>query len=142
MFICERCGETCEFPEIKIVSHATRENPEEKEMCRCSCGGKLVEATQCDICGSWFDGRDMDGVCECCLDEHATVENALKIGKFDKAKVYVNEFIAFALSEEMINKILTKWVEENFVDGSKIVREYCENDIGFFSSFIKDKLGE
>ena len=140
MFICERCGEMCEYPEIKVVAHETRENAEEKEMCRCSCGGKFVEAKQCEICGKWFDNRNMDGVCECCLDEHATVKNALAIGKIDYTSVNVNEFVAFALSEQMINKILTKWVEENFVDGTPIVRKYCENDIGFFSDFVKDKM--
>lgn len=144
MLICNICGKVIEDYELNEITecHAHTclgQSLEETIVECCECGGEFVEATECEVCGEWFDNSDLHGVCECCLDEFETVGNALAIGETDTINVEVNGFIANVLSTEQMNKILTKWVEENFVDGAREVVKYCEADKQSFSEWIVDK---
>jgi hypothetical protein len=109
----------------------------------CHCGGEFVEAEKCPVCGEWFDNTNMNGVCEVCVEACETVGEALAIGAENTESVDgINGFVASVLSVEQINKILTKWVEENFTDHSKDVVKYCEEDKMYFADWISDKYGE
>lgn len=137
MLVCNKCGKLRESSELgyAIESHGERHLDT-----NCSCGGDFIPATQCKLCGKWFDDTDLNGVCEVCLEEHETVGTALEMGDTSRTMVAVNGFIAEVLDEEQINKILTKWVEENFVDHSKSVVDYCEYDKSCFSEFVEENL--
>ena len=147
MLICNRCGELIEDHELKFTSQChgytclgqplSETIPED-----CRCGGEFVEAKKCNVCGEWFDNTDLNGVCEGCLEEYETVGEALEIGENDTTSVDINGFVASVLSVEQINKILCKWVEENFIDHSKDVVKYCEENKAYFSDYLADKYGE
>ena len=147
MFVCKNCGELRE--ELKTIKQHCGETTLGNQICEiieddtCDCGGKFVEATECKLCGEWFDNTELDGVCEVCLEEYETVGTALEIGNENPETVEgINGFAASVLTVEQINKILCKWVEENFVDHSKEVVKYCEEDKFYFSDFLADKFGE
>jgi hypothetical protein len=140
MLVCDKCGTLVEAHELPFVTEA---HGEKHRNTVCGCGGEFVEATKCDVCGEWFDNRGLDGVCEVCLEEHETVEEALNFGDENEVEISgINGAVAFLLSAEQINKILKKWVEENFVDHSKDIIEYCEDDFCEFSEYLADKYGE
>lgn len=138
MLVCDTCGKLIEDDEL---GYGYEPHGERTPNC-CSCGGDFIEATKCRVCGKHFDSTHLHGVCECCLEEYETVGEALAIGEENTEDVEINGFIATVLTKEQINKILTKWVEENFVDHSKAVVDYCEDDKSYFADWIADKYGD
>ena len=139
MYVCNRCGLLKDERNMRVVVEPHGET-HENHICRC--GGEFVEATKCKICGHYFDNTELFGVCEGCISEEETVGNALEVGDLNRVDAKVNGFIANVLTENQINKILGKWVEEHFTDHSKAVVEYLENDKGYFSEFLDDKYKE
>ena len=144
MYICNRCGKLIDELPTSSQCHGYTglgdELREEFAETECSCGGEFVEARQCKICGEYYSDEDYPyDVCECCAEEYETVGHALEYGEQRKEKVEINGFIYSVLSNEQINEILTKWVEENFTDHSKYVRDYCEDDKFDFSEFCIEK---
>ena len=141
MYICWKCGEL--FEDLK-TERRYGDNylggfiDETIDTCP-HCKVDLVEATKCPVCGRWFDNTELDGVCAHCLEDYETVGTALEIGDKNRIDVKVNSFVAYALSDDQINHILEKWVEENFTDHCKTVIEYCRDDNAYFSDFVKEK---
>ena len=149
MYICNRCGELIQDDELGTTTQCHGYSSLGQpyiEVCdddRCNCGGRFVEATKCKVCGEWYDSNDYDyDVCEVCTEEYQTVGDALEYGAEDTTDVEINGFVASVLSEEQINRILIKWVEENFVDHSKDVIAYCEEDKLCFTEYLIKKYGE
>jgi hypothetical protein len=139
MLICNHCGCTVEESDLSIVKEP---HGEEHIDYVCSCGGDFVDAKQCPICENWFAEEETYSVCETCMKEYETVGEALDVGDREKVSVDgINGFIAEVLSVEQINKVLTKWVEENFIDHSKPVVEYCENDKQYFCDYLAEVYG-
>lgn len=138
MLVCNKCGKLISEDDLKYV---TEPHGEKHLDFNCKCGGELIEATECKVCGKWFDGTDLHGVCEGCLEEYETVGEAIKYGSENKVNVSINECLAYLLTENQIERILTKWVEENFTDRSKPIVEYCENDKSAFSEYLEEKYG-
>lgn len=136
MLVCNRCGTVVNYNDLGYV---TEVHGERHRNTHCKCGGDFIPAKKCKLCDSWFDNTALYGVCECCISEEETVGNALEIGAENTEMVEVNGFIAEVLTTEQINSILTKWVEENFVDHSIPVVQYLEGDISCFTEFLEDK---
>ena len=148
MYICERCGnviEDDEFPtEVQCHGYTSLGDSFDETIdgC-CSCGGEYVEAYQCKVCGEWFAEDDLCyDVCDDCVKENETVAEALSIGEEYTEQVDINGFVAKVLSVEQINNILSRWVEENFVDRSKDVVEYCGESRDGFCDWLADKYGD
>lgn len=145
MLICYKCGATIENDELKMTTqchgYTSLGQPLNERVAdtSCSCGGEFVEATKCAVCGEWFDNSELEGVCEDCLEEHYTVGMALKIGDDNRINVEVNSFIASVLNADRINHILEKWVEENFVDGCRDVRDFLNADKSCFSEWVENE---
>ena len=142
MYVCNICGHLVEeLTTARVYDDNLLEGYIDETVTACPCckHGELIEATICAVCGKPFDGTELNGVCECCLEEYETVESALEIGEQETEKVDVNGFIAEILTPDQINKILTKWVEENIMDHSPKVVDFCEYDLSWFSDFVKDK---
>lgn len=140
MLVCNECGKIVDESELGYV---TEPHGERHLNTVCRCGGDFIPATQCSICGKWFNNTELHGVCEGCLSDYETVSVALEIGEKNTETIDgINGFVADCLSVEQINKILTKWVSENFVDHSKAVVEYLEDDVAYFSGFLEDKYKE
>ena len=138
MYVCNKCGTLKSEEEMNYV----RESHGERHLdMNCNCGGEFIPATKCSVCGEWFDNTELHGVCEFCLEEYETVGEAIKYGSENKVNVSINECLAYLLTENQIERILTKWVEENFTDRSKPIVEYCENDKSAFSEYLEKKYG-
>ena len=142
MLICNHCGHKTErlssariFDDNLLGGYIDQSDT----TCPCCSDGEMIEATKCSLCGEWFDNTELHGVCEVCLDEFATVGTALAIGETATTDVEINGFIAEVLPPEQINKILTKWVEENFTDHSKPVVDYLESDKQAYSEYIENR---
>ena len=139
MLVCNHCGEYIEESELSIVREP---HGEEHLDYVCSCGGEFVDAKQCPICEKWYVAEGSNSVCESCTKEYETVGEALDVGERDKKSVDgINGFIAEVLTVDQINKILTKWVEENFTDHSKPVVDYCETDKQYFCDYLSEVYG-
>lgn len=139
MLVCNKCGTLVEGQDLPYVIEM---HGEKHRNTKCKCGGEFIPARQCKLCGKWFDNTELHGICEGCLSEEETVGNALEIGSYSQEKVSINGFIADALTPKQINKILAKWVEENFTDHSKAVVDYLEGDMSAFAEFLEDKYKE
>lgn len=147
MLICNKCGATIENDELKMTTQCHGHsslgqayNERIPESCRC--GGEFIEATKCAVCGEWFDNSELEGVCEDCLEEHYTVGTALAIGDADRTDVEINSFIARVLNPDRINHILEKWVEENFVDGCRDVRDFLNDNKDYFSEWVENEASK
>lgn len=136
MLVCNKCGTLVQANDLGYV---TEVHGERHRNTHCKCGGEFIPATQCKLCGKWFDNTDLHGICEGCLEEYETVGSALEMGDSNRTMVAINGFIADILDEDMINAILTKWVEENYTDHSRPVVDYCEYDKSYFSYFVAEK---
>ena len=139
MLVCNKCGTLVQTNDLGYV---TEPHGERHRNTVCRCGGDFVPATQCKLCGKWFDNTELHGICEVCLSEEETVGNAIEIGSYSKVTKEINGFFAEILTDEMIEKILGKWVEENFTDHSKAVVDYLEGDMSAFAEFLEDKYKE
>lgn len=139
MLVCNKCGALKYESELGYVTESHGERHLDYS---CKCGGEYIEATECKVCGSRFDNTNLYGVCECCLEEHETVGTALEIGDNNRELIAINSFISSVLTEDEINAILEKYVEEHFTDHCRKVVDYLEDDKSFFSEWIKSKEGE
>ena len=138
MLVCNHCGTKVQHCDLGYVTEA---HGERHLNTACKCGGDFVPATQCAVCGEWFDGEGLLDVCEKCLYEHETVETALAIGEVNTTTVDgINGAIAYLLTPKQMNKILEKWVEENFTDKSRPIVDYCEDDLPYFSEWVEGKV--
>lgn len=148
MLICDRCGSIIEDSELRtsFQCHGYTDLGdafEERIAERCRCGGDFVDATRCEICGEWFNDTKCYGVCEMCIDEHMTVHDALGFGKDNTTSIDdINGAVASLLTTEEINRILTRWVEENFVDYSRDISKFIKSELNEFSEWLKEKAKE
>lgn len=148
MLICERCGTLIEDSELGTFSQChgytdLGDDFTERMAERCQCGGDFVEATRCELCGEWFDDTQSFGVCECCLEDFSTVPKVLEYGAENTALVNgINGAVAYLLTTDEINRILTKWVEENFVDKSKPIVKFATAEKDCFSEWLIAKEKE
>ena len=139
MLVCNKCGKLRESSEL---GYAVESHGERHLDTNCSCGGDFIPATQCKICGKWFDDTDLNGVCEVCLEEHETVGVALEIGDANRENVEINSFIASILNPDRINHILEKYVEEHYTDGCREVRDSLDADKSCFSEWVVEKAAK
>lgn len=140
IYVCNTCGHLVEEENLKYVVEPHGERHIDYN-CNCCHKGELIEASICKVCGKPFDNTELHGVCEGCLEEYETVGEAIKYGSESKVNVSINECLAYLLTENEIERILTKWVEENFTDRSKPIVEYCESDKSAFSEYLEEKYG-
>jgi hypothetical protein len=139
MLVCNYCGKLKEETELERVTEMHGETHLDTYCHRCD-KGEFVTATKCEFCGEWFDDDSHCGICESCMDDEYTVGNALEYGEGNLVSVDgINEAIATLLTPEEMNRILGKWVEENFVDGSNPVRAYLDNDKSAFAEFLLNR---
>lgn len=136
MLVCDMCGKVVGSDDLKYV---TEMHGERHRDTRCKCGGHFIPATKCRVCGEWFDNTELYGVCEGCLDEHYSVGTALEIGDEPRELIGVNAFVAFVLTEDEINKILIKHVEEHYTDKCREVRHYLDDNLSCYSEWVEEK---
>ena len=126
VYACLHCGDVFDgvLPKVREAYGEIRD----LMTCRvCNCSD-YVEATKCKICGEWFGDYNGREVCDDCMMECATVENALSYGENNKVNVKVNELVTAILSEEQINTILTNYIRMGHKSYGMQTRFYCFDD--------------
>ena len=87
-----------------------------------------------------------DGICKDCLKEEMTVDNAIECGKDGSARVEVsiNGFLASCFSQEQIDELLIKALEEKInasdADANKVIdmaEIWCGEDESYFADWLK-----
>lgn len=148
MFICDRCGNLCDDDDLPTYTEdfgydtgvGFRSCPQ-TFIDNCSCGGDYVEAEQCCCCNEYFNPDDLEnGCCSGCLEENATFEMALKIGKDNPEKVEINGFYAWAFTTEEIETILKRELDSALkLTPQKIkddAKKYCLEDKYCLAEYI------
>jgi len=111
MLICDRCGALMNEDDAQ---YDTRNSDVGDFIKCCSCGGDWIEATECKICGEWFNDEKSRNVCDYCLEENATFENALKMGDEEDCQenIKLNGYLIAEFSKSRIEQILTNILRE------------------------------
>ena len=149
MLVCNFCGAIKNEEDLKTYTQIhdyTDLQPLKERVVDYSCDecgrGDYVKATECKICGSWFDDEDLVGVCESCLEDEETFENAVKLGRENTESREINGFLASLFSAEKINDILEQYAEQHFTDHCTEIVHYCEEDKRFFADLIVENHTE
>ena len=146
MLICNHCGETFvgKLPTYTEVHGHTSLGNTIGEVCYdYTCPfckkGELVPATECKICGEWFDDSEKNHICESCLDKNKTLETALAIGEENETDVYINGFAKSLLGDKKINEILVEYIKANYTTetAKKAINEYCDEDKPYFADWVE-----
>lgn len=147
MYICNRCGNLCCDCDLPTYTEdygfetgvGWRSCPQ-TFVDSCSCGGDFVEASRCKLCDEYFDDEHYNGICDVCLDENATYENALLIGEENADTIEINSFLLNSFTKEQIEEILKRELEQaRKIDKAKIdkdAKEYCLDDKGWFAEWL------
>ena len=134
MMVCEDCGRA--YNDFYGADDFYNEDE-----CR-ACGGALVEAVECPMCGEWAP-RSQE-LCNTCYESIKTVESAILAGESTKEFIDVNSFALFVLGESGVRDAvldalknidedeLQKWVIDYIMDGDPVaiaeeVRKVKEN---------------
>lgn len=134
-YVCEDCGRVLDEEELPVYNEdygfetgIGYKSIIQEIVDTCNCGGSFVEATECE-CGEYFNDCDNIGICNNCLEENATFENAIKIGNENPEKISINGYFASEFTVEEIEEILRRELIESseFVDKRKH-KEYCLNN--------------
>lgn len=135
-YICEDCGRVLDEEELPVYKEdygfqtgVGWKSMEQELLDSCSCGGEFVEATECETCGEYFNDCDNIKICENCIEENATFENAIEIGEQNPKEISINGYLASEFTNEEIEEILKRELVESseFVD-KRQHKEYCLNN--------------
>lgn len=149
MVVCEDCGATLDENELVTTRSYVSDYMGGcyEYSTGCSCGGPVTNAEQCVICGEYFKEDEMhDRICDECLKEEMTVDNAIECGKDGSARteVSINGFLAFCFNQEEIDSLLTKALEDKINNSDAAVNgaidnaeEWCKEDLSYFADWLK-----
>lgn len=132
MYICERCGKLHTEEDFNTYPQDYGAGEYIDFSCT-SCGADCNEANCCKICDDFFDTKDHPySICEKCLKENATVENAFAMGEDNKEFVKINGFLYHIFNAKDIEDILKKVALERLSTLEDEAIEYCFQDpIGY-----------
>ena len=151
MYICCDCGSVLDEDEL----HTERSYVSDymggsyEDTVSCPCGGEIVEAEKCSLCGEYYRPEDMqDDICIECIKSEMTVDNAIECGKDGSARedVSINGFLASIFSKEKIDEILIRELER-LIDSSdecamhviNKAEEWCNGDVSYFADWLKSR---
>lgn len=143
IMICEDCGYTADSCDIGTVKSYLATFGERKyyenvlDSCP-KCKGEFVPAVECKICGAYHKSEEFwYGVCDKCLENKATVENAIELGNDDKEEIEINGFLLTVFKESEIQEILMREAKKKNI--SELAKKYCLIDKTAFTEFVIDK---
>lgn len=146
MYICDECGETRKELDTEYFDTGVRfqdgNNGFEQTDFDCSCGGTYVEAERCGECSDWADPDKIhNGVCENCLSQNVSIENAELLGMVISEPINVNSFYARVFGESQINHILmTVFLELSPFEKQEKAKAFLMSDKDEFAKFVKEWL--
>lgn len=152
MLICENCGRLADEDDLEIINDRDYVNNGVGLECvrkdswfkECSCGGNWEKAKKCKLCEEWFYDEDYAEICNKCLEENATFENALMFGDNFKTDIQINGYLAEEYSQDKIENLILKDLKETKLAGYKLnYVDYCLFDKYDFADWLKkQKLKE
>lgn len=149
MVICEDCDATLDENELVTTRNYVSDYMGGcyEYSTGCSCGGPVANAGQCEICGEYFKEDEVHvRICDECLKEEMTIDNAIECGKDDSARteVSINGFLASCFSQEEIDSLLIKALEDKINDldvaangAIDKAEEWCKEDLSYFADWLK-----
>lgn len=139
--ICLHCGHEFDPEDIVSKYYDRATGTYDREECP-NCGSEdIEEGMVCRICEDVHREEDMIGaVCKECFDKAVTFGNALRYGKERKQGVELHGFLTWCFSEEEIESILLKNLQEQSPEWRKrMANEYCTDDKYDFADFLDEK---
>lgn len=145
-YICLHCGHT--FTEPTNRYNRRWSDSDDREPCCPNCGSEdIEEVIVCRICGEAHREEDMVGtmgqVCKECFDKSVTFGNALRYGAERKEAVLLHGFLTWCFSEDEIESILLKNLQEQSPEWRKrMTEEYLTDDRYDFAEFLEERGAE
>ena len=127
MFVCEDCGREFEDWEAERLNFD------------CRCGGSLIEARECKVCGKARAEEDLiNDVCESCIDKcRHNRDLCLQIGEDNRSAVKINSYLLSLFDEKDIEAILIEFMKKNDLDDCDT---FIDNDIFWFAGqLVKER---
>ena len=144
MFICERCGKT-EYENFAISTESVYNrygeySHTEEIVLQCDrCGGQLVPARLCPICGTEYIPDDED-LCDKCFENACTFENCEDMGAEATEHIDLNGFLFSVFSESEIEEILRKEFKSMPLSQQQYyIQRYCAEDTYYLESWLEEK---
>ena len=144
MYICERCGELYDEEDAFRTSYITDYTPFGKvrlarcdDLCACAhCGGDLVEAVPCEVCGAYVPDTGAR-ICDCCIEDAENVDTALKFGDTDTVSIEINGFAASALGVEWIQAMIRELIRQKATE--RDIKKYINSDLYNLTEFLAEE---
>ena len=143
--ICNRCGYAATTDEIgwdkSFLCEIEGQSYYEDVLNNCPhCNGEFVDAVECKICGSYHeaDTPHWYGYCDECLENEATFEMAMEIGKYNKESVQLNGLLTYMFTNEEIEKILLDYAANN-QNKERNAKAYCLDDKMCLAEYLDEK---
>ena len=104
-YICEKCGRR--YDEVDLWR--TRNYDGAPCGALCDCGGDILFACECEICGRTFAGEEYgDNICGKCKDEIREPKRLYDIFDGKREFAEINPLFIIAFGEDGINEILAE----------------------------------
>lgn len=101
------------------------------------CGGDVVEAEECPVCGEYMPmGQEL---CDDCVDENANLDTALGLGSKDMSYVEINSYLAYKFSTEEIEDVLTNFlkISEDEKSIKDSIKRFYDENRGALADYLK-----
>lgn len=149
MLVCNYCGTVIDERDLKTrtqIHDYTDLQPLKETIVDYDCEhcgkGEYVKAAECKVCGTWFNDEAGLGVCDCCLENAETFENAVKLGREDTKDIEINGFLASLFSTEKINDIIEQYAEQHFTDHCSEISAYFWKNKTYLAEMIIEESAE
>lgn len=136
---CRSCGAVFEEPRVVKQRHTELEGYwyEKREVCP-YCGiDDIVEMNTCLECGKPID---CGLLCDECSESMINEDTVKDFGAEDKVEVKINSLLTYIYSDEKIEKILLKNLEQDW-EYKKILKEFVMDNHDEWNEFIAEKHG-
>ena len=142
--ICLHCGHTFDTDEVVCKYYDRATGTYDREECPNCVSEDIEEGMECCVCNEVHREEDMIGeVCKECFDKAVTFGNALRYGKERKEAVVLHGFLTWCFSEDEIESILLKNLQEQSPEWRKrMADEYCTDDKYDFAEFLEERGAE
>lgn len=131
---CNRCGAITDDCDLETGREYVGEcfgTPAYENVSICPhCGSSNIEEIElCSECNEVIEDESYNGLCKSCVLDRVSLTNAIKLGSYITTKVSINSFFEYCLSEEEINQILKRHIQNNIDFFMPQIKSYCEEDL-------------
>lgn len=138
MYICMDCHYRFDTPTVMHEGGYPEEQTEHCPNCRSM---DFEEISECTECGNEFLEENLNhGLCEECVKNAATPDNAIAYGKARQIGVEINGFLGWVYPADEIERILLQhFLSESDTWQKRMVKEYCNDDVYDFGEWLTEE---